>query len=620
MNPYSIVPKTLAANLAFRRDVLRAGYADRDVAEELWIASKRDILFYVNTFCWTFNPKEHPEQPVRPFITYGYQDVMLRELTQSLGRDDIAVPKSRDMGASWCCLFVLEWRWHFYEHQSFLLTSEKEELVDTPGNHKALFQKLDQLHEWQPVWLLPTGRKAGKGRTKKHLRNVDTGSAFDGEATVANMGTGDRRTAVLLDEASKMAQAREISVAMRDVTRCRIYNSSPLGQSGTGAEFYRRVQNPNTKIVHAAHPLCERKGVHWSAHPEKARGLYTVENGKVRLLDEGYWIAHEPDEYPFVKDGRWKLRSPWFDEQCRRSNSDAEIAQELEIDFGGSDFPIIDEARLQAYVNEFCRPVEQVLWFDYDRRTREPRLMNPREGIPLSCWMNFDDQSRPRPDRRFGMGIDISMGTGSSESVISVGDLFSGEKVAEYADSTMPSHRFAELAVAIAKWFNGAFMIWEGQGPGENFTRVVVEECGYGNIYFRTAETRLSKKISDTPGFYHGGDSKKNLLTSYRDAIVDRSFINPSEPATKQLGDYIVLQNGRIEHRSQTYTEDPTDIGPNHGDRVIADALLCKIMRDRGAFKVDPPKLKEQAPVGSLAWRRAERRREAANEREAVWA
>ena len=46
------VPRTLAANLAYRRKILEAAEGGAAVQKELRLRCKGDCLFYINTFVW----------------------------------------------------------------------------------------------------------------------------------------------------------------------------------------------------------------------------------------------------------------------------------------------------------------------------------------------------------------------------------------------------------------------------------------------------------------------------------------------------------------------------------------------------------------------------------------
>ena len=69
---YKDVPKDFEANLGFRKEILELTASDDRAREELWIACSRDLLFYINVFCWTYDPRK--SKGVLPFITYGFQD------------------------------------------------------------------------------------------------------------------------------------------------------------------------------------------------------------------------------------------------------------------------------------------------------------------------------------------------------------------------------------------------------------------------------------------------------------------------------------------------------------------------------------------------------------------
>ena len=73
----SDVPRDVERNLRWRADILRQAETDFGLREELWIASRRDLLFYVNTFVWTYDPRT---SCVMPFATWECQDEILREM------------------------------------------------------------------------------------------------------------------------------------------------------------------------------------------------------------------------------------------------------------------------------------------------------------------------------------------------------------------------------------------------------------------------------------------------------------------------------------------------------------------------------------------------------------
>ena len=69
---YDLVPKDPAQNLKFREEMVQMGSTDNNAAEEQYIMCSRDMLFYINTFCWTYDPRVG--DGTLPFITYDFQN------------------------------------------------------------------------------------------------------------------------------------------------------------------------------------------------------------------------------------------------------------------------------------------------------------------------------------------------------------------------------------------------------------------------------------------------------------------------------------------------------------------------------------------------------------------
>jgi len=521
-------------------------------------------LFYVNTFVWTYDPRKISggHNPKLPFITYEYQDNAFYALDEAVGEKDVLIEKSRDMGASWICLTMFQWRWVFKRMQSFMMVSRKEGLVDGAGD--SLFAHVDFINKGLPKWLMPQHR-----RLKLKLLNNENGSKIEGESTTDNIGRGGRRTAMLIDEFAAFEQGGwDVLSATADNTNTRIFNSTP---NGTANAFYAQRQKGTARLR-----------FHWPDHPEKGEGMYEDDEGNIR--------------------------SPWYDNECLRRAHPVEIATQLDIDYQGSSYPFFDPKSLNKLIGEFAREPDHVgSLFVGDNY--QPNFSEDDVG-PLKLWTPIHD-GVPDYERDYIVGADISMGTGASESALSVVDRISGEKVGELASNQITPNRFAELAVALCRMFKGpggrpAFLIWEATGPGRTFGRTVVEECAFGNVYYMINDQTLKKKQSDRPGWFSTGEGKKDLLSNYRDALMGKSFLNPSRKALNQATEFVYLPNGRIEHGGAAVTIDPSDKGDNHGDVVIADALCAKILRER---KKSPEKAVDAGPpIMSFSWRREERK------------
>ena len=555
---YDLVPKDPAQNLKFREEMVQMGSTDKKAAEELYIMCSRDMLFYINTFCWTYDPRVG--DGTLPFITYDFQNESFGELHDCIGKRDIVIKKSRDMGASWMLLTVFEYMWHFRPSQSFLLVSRNEDYVDKPGNPKSLFWKIDFIHKYLPGWLKPR-----LTRTKLRLTNEDNGSTSDGESTTGDVARGDRRTAIGLDEfaAFDIDAGYRALASTRDATRCRIFNSTP---SGTNNAFYDLATSDTISQI----------TLHWTRHPIKAAGQY--------------------------KDSQGKTRSPWYDEECKRCANPQEIAQELDIDFAGSDYQFFDVIMLDKLMQDTARKPMTIGELKFNAVNASVEGFDQMPKVNLRLWVNPDAQGNLPKDRKYAIGADIAAGTGSSNSVLSVGDCRTGEKVAELVTPNLRPDQLATYAVALGRWFCGsedeATMIWEAPGPGRNFGDRVME-LGYRNIWRKKS---IDGKVNKIPGWWPTKAEKRSLYSEYRTALSTNKFINRSIDALRECKEIIFAATGWITHSRSLRTVDPSGARENHGDRPTADALLWLGMQKTGPVKM--PQV--GVPDGSLLWRRQE--------------
>ena len=582
----SQIPKELHANLAWRRNAIERVLKDPSCAEFYRDACYNDPLFFLNGFGWTFDPRNE-ENPKLPFILYEFQEKSILDIISAIGDHDLLIEKSRDMGASWITVSALKWCFDFRDRQSFLFVSRVEEYVDKPGNPKALFWKFDFLMESLPMWLRPRGYNLETCRMKMHVINPENGSVIDGESTTGNVARGDRRTAILLDEFAAVEQGHRVLSSTRDATNCRLFNSTP---NGVNNAFYAIRQ---TGI--------ERLRLHWSDHPLKAIGLYnTNQSGGLNVIS----TFGLPKDYKPILDG--KLRSPWYDEQCRRAANNQEIAQELDIDYLGSGFQYFNSVAINEMIRKHARPPLLVGELDYDDTTGDPTRFVEGHGGCLSLWTFLDGKDRPPLEHKYAVGTDVSAGTGASNSCLAIYDMTTCEKIGEYVNSHIRPEQFAKQTHAICRWFGNAYLIWESGGPGRQFGSRVME-LGYGNVFLRKREEALSGKVSDIPGIVTTKEVKMLFLGEYRSAVESGACINRSKEALQETLEYIFAPDGGIEHSRSCSRMDPSGAKANHGDRVIADALAWKALRERNIKPVIEEKV---IPVGSLAWRN-QRREEA---------
>lgn len=557
---YALVPKEIKANLAFRRKLITFAQQSFENKQLLWTMCKRDPLFYVNAFCYTHDPRraDSGKFPVIPFITYPQQDEVLDDIYTAIGVEDMVIEKSRDAGASWLCLMAFEHKWHFNHYLSFLLLSAKVELVDKPEAPKCLFYKIDLVLKYQPGWLVPSFT-----RTFTKLVNNDTNSVIDGEATSGDMGRGGRNTAILMDEFASVMEDEKALSATAPNSNCRLMNSTPAPGRGKNCAFYRQTQRPGIK----------KARMHWTDHPVKAEGLYHDKEGKPR--------------------------SPWYDRECARADSPAEIACELDINYEGATSQFFSQDLIAKLVVD-CIPPVMVGDFTFDEETLKDPHFIENKGGGLFLW---DEAPAGKWSSEYSVGADVGYGTGSSNSTISVTDKRTGQKVAEYADCRKKPHEWARITVAICKWFNNAFLIWEGNGPGRIFGDEVIT-LGYRNFFYRQKERRIARDSTEDAGWWATPETKRALFGKYQKALSEGLYKNLSKQSLMECLNYVFIPSGGIAHSESIATSDASGARDNHSDMAVADALSYRGLTER-PFEVEAEKARV-IPWDSLAARREE--------------
>jgi len=575
------IPKSVPANLRWRIELLKRAENDPGFQSELYTAASQSLLFFTNTFVWTYrlfkiNPDGTIHQCVSneahvPFVTWKIQDEHILGIEKAIDEGyDFLTDKSRDMGATWDHTVTIYHKWLFEHDRSFLLLSRKEDCVDStgkkglgnPADPGTLFGKIDYISAWLPKWMMPFHT-----RTTMHLVNLSNHSRIDGESANATAGSSDRRTAILLDEMAKMAEGESIKRSTRDVTACRLANSTP---NGAGTAFSKWRLDGSVKVF----------VLPWWEHPEKGAGRYIQEN-----------------ELTGVK----KIRSPWYDiESTLRTPK--EMAIEIDMDHIGSGETFFEAEVIAKHRKAFASksPVltgYHVMFKQNIPVAKMPSIIHRNQiettqarFIKNGPWSFFTHLIDGRPDQTldYVFGIDIGKGMGASNSVISVGCVQSRRKIAEWASANFAPHDFALITAASAIWFGGSqrghrpFIIWEANGdPGIYFGKMLVRELKYPNYYLdRHAANKIGSKRPVQYGWHSSTDKKAELLGEYRRALDHGSFINPSQIALNEAETYVYFAGGRI--GPAFLMEENASARKTHGDRVIADALCHKGMQESG--------------------------------------
>lgn len=609
---YQHVPKQLDANIAYRIAMRKRAVTDMGFRRAMWQACRDDVLFFFSAFCWLYEPRPRLDATGRklpkmiPFIPWEHQVPVILVLRQNLGTIDLVVFKSRGEGLSWIVILLALHDWLFDDMAKIGVVSNTEKKADDPGNMDSLGAKLDWELTLLPAWMAGVPKIHWTRNLADHswvnLRNQSQINAF---AATADAGRAGRYKWFFADELAfwDRGKDREFMEAIRESTESRIAISTPNGSSGA---FYDMVHNPSSVV---------RIRVHWSQNPYKNRWLYRLVNG-VPVAEPGHVLGKGYDPPSNAVCDRWmrlrakgfKLdgqpRSPWYDAQCDRADATPQsIAQELDLDFGGSLF--------RVFANEFfdaakatLRSPQLVGKLSYHPETLVPEFVEGVNG-DFQLWCQLDAQGNP-PERKYAIGGDIGAGLGgshTSNSVLEIVDLVTMEQVGQFVSNTIEPSEFGELAVVVAKWFHGAYLGWEANFGG-GFTKRVLD-LGYGNVYRRTVHWKKSRKKTTEVGWWTDDRSKELMFADLHRMVKHGEFTIRDSDLFRELGEYIRTgPQSKIEHVLAVSTTDDSSRGKAHGDRVIAIAVALQVSKDRPADTmsgdvkpVGPP------PVNTLAWR-----------------
>ena len=317
--------------------------------------SAESFQYWCDNFAWIQDPEAlNPEDKDIPFLLYDFQEKAAQAIIDAVtDQYDLPIEKSRKMGLSWLTIAIFVWGWNFHKWD-LLLGSQKGENVDKKGNIKSLMEKARYIISRTPDFLIPALKD------KEHdkwmlLSHPISSTTLAGEANNVNFGRSDRRKAILFDEFASWEQTdRAAWQACSATAKCRIPLSTP-NTRGTNCYYYQIVKDTKRKNKPSLY-------LHWTLHPHFAKGLY----------------------YPKDDTTKKNPRSPWYDNEVRRSSSAQEVAQEIDINYeasmGGNVFPGFNidinvqedleyDPNLPLYTGwDFGLDGTAIIWFQPDKK------------------------------------------------------------------------------------------------------------------------------------------------------------------------------------------------------------------------------------------------------------
>ena len=630
----SVAMKNPVMNMQFRKLCVGLGYEDRGFAHEMWMICARDPLFFLNTFAYlletrdkqTWNTSDgYGSNKVIPFITRGYQDDLVMRAIQHLGIDDIIVPKSRETGISWMIGGALaSWDWIFHDQTHIGFVSKDLLSANNPDDPDALFSKFEFLLKRLPYWLLSPSDWE-RNITKNTFKNLRNGSSLTAYAAKGDIGRGGRKAWIFMDEFHFFDQGDDQAAldSTVHVTPCRVFVSTANRDRGMSGAFYDVCSDATKNGVLIV--------IDWKDDPDKRRGLYhgelipDTETYKLVIDDTEFWDEfdngdgtyrhpfHKPKEgedhsnYPFlVEDPRF--RSLYYDHVWNRPGSTPQsVAAELDRNFGGATAQIFNPQLLQRSLDN-AKPIVSTGDIIRAPDGETGWEFKPAQlGGLTNLWCKLEegvDGILIPPFGEYVFGADISAGTGgewSSYSALEGINKETGEHVFEWRSNRLDPIQFAELTVWVCKWFYGAYVVPEVNGPlGQLFINKMTRELKYGNVFRRIKQNVGYREPTERVG-YVNADRGIEILKNMESLIREKRVQLNSKIALNECGRYF-MKGGKLVHSAAESTDDGAGMGLAHGDAAIA--LGCAVFGIDDIPITPEAEVKSEAPYQSFLWRR----------------
>lgn len=583
------------------RKTLRSQAAEDESFQIAMLAAcKESILFWLNAFGWTYRLKQtlpdgtetqiSGDKCHAPFITWPIQDETIEDVLGCITKgEDVVLTKSRDMGATWLILSILDWMFLFRKNFNAGICSRKEVLVDSKGDMDSLFEKVRYLHRMLPDWMLPKINDR-----YMHMQNLELGSTLAGESTNTDVGRGGRKSVYLVDEAAAIMNAGDIESSLSQNTPCQIWISTPKGPN---TAFHKKIKEGRGRKLQMP----------WWRHPEKSLGAK-------EMVDESGAI---------VWTGPFKQR---MDEKYSKKT----VAQELEMDHGQSGDIFFDYLELERHRQDHVStplftgeivqidqmPEEKLIDAMQRMDVKHHRFIKGHGRRKWRFWVELNEDGRPPQYWTYVFGIDVSHGAGDSNSVISVRAKETGMIVAKWWDAYTSPEELAIQAAIAGVWFGGlkapAFLCWENNGPGGIFGRKIVK-LSYPTFYRQRIDNSIANTKTPRWGWHSNLERKEALLGAYRDAIARDRIIVPCSESLDEAADYIYNDAGQL--IPAKLREETMGGRKLHGDHVIADALTVLASDELPKQRT----MKPRPPAGTFAHRQEARRRKDKKRKDSAW-
>jgi len=283
-------------------------------------ARPENCIKWIEDWCVTFDPRNvGTDKPATmPFILFPRQKEMVAWLVNlALNvKEDAAVDKSRDMGATWVACAVSLWLWRYYKGTAIGWGSRKEQLVDQIGITDSIFEKFRVMLHAMPREMRPHGFNLTKHMPFMKILNPANGATLSGECG-DGIGRGGRTTLYITDEDAFLLRYEKIVGALGNNTNVWISIST---HNGTDTGFYRKTMSypPDRLFV-----------LNWDENPMHTQEWFDKQKQKYKDIGMPWLLEQEVLRNPAGSKPGVVIQSKWV-----QAAIDAHKAMHMEISGG----------------------------------------------------------------------------------------------------------------------------------------------------------------------------------------------------------------------------------------------------------------------------------------------
>lgn len=223
-------------SLSDRLDTRAEAYSSHRGAQHFInrILKEKDIDFYTATCVNTVNPQLKYNKYI-PFLPCMRQVELMYKIRYCTQHNlDLAIFKSRKIGASWVLMIDDTFDWLTEPGSSNVVGSRVKELVDSPGkqNMNTLFAKFDYITDNLPNIIRPSQyTELSPWRVDFLRQNLVNGAQISGEPVTPNFGAGPRAMKGKIDEGSRCEWMKPAWETLGQTASTRITVFTPWGKN-----------------------------------------------------------------------------------------------------------------------------------------------------------------------------------------------------------------------------------------------------------------------------------------------------------------------------------------------------------------------------------------------------